>query len=71
MGLKTLNCICYMGLFLGIILILSGYKSDFLEGFGNPVDYPTPSKGIAINCNTPAKPSGNCKKRVGFWCSHI
>ena len=71
MGSKTLNSICYMGLFLGIILILSGYKSDFLEGFNNPVDYPTPSKGVEMNCNMPAKPSGSCKKRVGFWCSHV
>ena len=41
-----------MGLFLGIILILSGYKSHFTEGFDNPVDYPTPSKGVEISCNT-------------------
>ena len=70
MGSKTLNNICYMGLFLGIILILSGYKSSFVEGFDNSVDYPTPSKGIVQSCNMPAKPSGSCKKRVGFWCSY-
>ena len=60
-----------MGLFLGIILILSGYKSHFTEGFDNPVDYPTPSKGVEISCNTPAEPSGNCKKRVGYFCSQV
>ena len=42
-----------------------------MEGFDNPVDYPTPSKGVEMSCNMPAKPSGNCKKRVGFWCSHV
>lgn len=71
MGSKTVNNICYMGLFLGIILILSGYKSSFVEGFDNSVDYPTPSKGIVQSCNMPVKPSGSCKKRVGFWCSHV
>jgi len=70
MGSKTLNNICYMGLFLGIILILSGYKETFVEGFDNPVDYPTPSKGVVQNCHMPDKPSGSCKKRVGFWCSY-
>jgi hypothetical protein len=68
---KNVDYICYMGLFLGIILILSGYKSNFLEGFDNPVDYPTPSKSIVQNCNMPSKPMGSCKKRVGFWCSNV
>ena len=65
---KTLNYICYTGLFLAIIFVLSGYKKNFLEGFSNPVDYPTPSKGVEQSCQAPAAPN-NCKNRVGFWCS--
>jgi hypothetical protein len=65
---KTINTICYCGLFLAIIFVLSGYKKSFLEGFSNPVDYPTPSKGIEQTCKSPSTP-GNCKTRVGYWCS--
>ena len=68
MKYNILNTICYCGLFLAIIFVLSGHKKSFLEGFDNPVDYPTPSKGVEQTCNTPASP-GNCKNRVGYWCS--
>jgi hypothetical protein len=66
---KGLDNICFMGFFLAIIFILSGYKKTFVEGFDNPIDYPISSKNIEQSCNMAAKPSGSCKKRVGFWCS--
>ncbi len=68
MKTRTLNMLCYTGLFLAIIFVLSGYKKSFIEGFEHPVDYPTPSKGVEQTCETPAAP-GNCKTRVGYWCS--
>ena len=68
MKYNTLNMVCYCGLFLAVIFVLSGHKKSFIEGFDNPVDYPMPSKGIQQSCNTPTTPN-NCKNRIGFWCS--
>jgi hypothetical protein len=68
---KSLNTICYMGLFLAIIFVLSGHKKNFVEGFDNPIDYPAPSSTQSISCKLPSKPSGMCKKRIGFWCSLV
>lgn len=68
---KTLDNICWIGFFLTVIFVLSGYKKSFTEGFDNPVDYPAPSRIQSLSCNMPETPNSSCKKRVGFWCSTV
>ena len=72
MKLNILNICISIFLILGILVIVSGYKTTFLpngvEGFSN-IQYPIISKKVKKDSNV-CNPGFDCR-RVGFYCSLI